>query len=155
IEFALPGGEMIPPAIESLPTYLRRPMVVYEFLRKRNFDIVHGPDNRGLLYFCILAKRAGLDFAATHFIVGNHGSPYWISESNRLFATGDLLSSEMDRQSLELCDQSVSPSNYMVRYLQRKGWKLPKSALVIPNANHLCLRPGTPPTGSDAQKGGI
>lgn len=118
-----------------LSHHLTRALSVYRFLRRSSFDVIHGPDNCGLLYYCLTARR--LDFPQTRFIIGAHGSPLWTCEANRIYRRESIFLSELDRISIELADHLISPSSYMVDYLREKGWKLSQKTQVIPNVNSL------------------
>lgn len=117
--------------------HLGRSLAVYESLRGKSFDVIHGPDNCALLYYSLLARKLGLDFARSRFVIGAHGSQLWACEANRMYGTDSIFLSELDRRSIEMADHLVSPSAYMLGYMKTKGWKVPGDSRVIPNVNRL------------------
>ena len=44
-----------------------------------------------------------------------------------------VLARQAERLGLQLADALISPTRYMTAFLRQRGWRLPKTALVIPN----------------------
>lgn len=44
-----------------------------------------------------------------------------------------ILDRQAERLGLQLADALISPTRYMTAFLRQRGWRLPKTALVIPN----------------------
>jgi O-antigen biosynthesis protein len=128
--------------------FLGRSHLVYHFLRSRRFDLVHAPDNGGLLYMCLQARKLGAEFQDTRFVIGAHGPRIWVDELNRCVSETSVLASQFDRCSIEMADQLVSPSRYMLDHLRSRGWTLPSDSRIIPNVNRLGSRFPAIPRGS-------
>lgn len=115
----------------------------YRHLKARAFDVIHFPEVLGVGYFSLLAFQQGLAFQGTTLCVGAHGSSPWVREANGTgplqppmwAATQDFL----ERRSVELAPVVVSPSAYMLRWMEARGWALPAERRVLQNV----LRPAT------------
>ncbi|HUP56819.1 MAG TPA: glycosyltransferase family 4 protein [Bdellovibrionota bacterium] len=141
------GFSVVIPAPDSVLGYLGpvgyllgRSHLAYEYLRSRRFDRVHAPDNGGLLFMCLQARKLGAEFQDTRFVIGAHGPRVWVDELNGCASEASVLASHFDRCSIEMADQLVSPSRYMLEHLRSRGWALPSDSRVIPNANRLGSR---------------
>jgi O-antigen biosynthesis protein len=124
------------PGVDSPSFNQRRSYEAYRWLSEENarapFDVVHFPDCQGHGYYALLAKRLGLDFAGVTMVVGVHSPTRWILESNEtsflnLFQLAD---DHMERESVALADVVVSPSAYMLGWIERAGWSLPQRSFV-------------------------
>jgi O-antigen biosynthesis protein len=106
----------------------------YRWLRAREFDVIHFPEWQGHGYFTVLAKHQGLDFSNTIICVGVHSPSLWHKALNREFLEGphDLEIDFMERQSVALADVVVSPSRYMLQWMESNGWQLPEKCYVQP-----------------------
>jgi glycosyltransferase involved in cell wall biosynthesis len=129
------------PTLSMNSFQLRRSLDVFRYLQDKKFDIIHYTDNCALAYFSLLAKQSKLAFHHTQFVVGAHGSPLWTSKANRVLSGEAVLLDQIDRYCVEHADHLVSPSAYMLGYLKKEKWKLPKNSIVIPNVNHLQSKP--------------
>jgi glycosyltransferase involved in cell wall biosynthesis/GT2 family glycosyltransferase len=98
------------------------------------FDVVHFPECQGLGFYSLLAKRQGLAFGGTTFVVGTHGPTFWVKEGSQDYIRnlGELEIDFMERTSVEVADIVVSPSQYLLGWMQRNGWKLPAQTYVLP-----------------------
>ena len=103
--------------------------------RERPFDIVHVSEWRGLGYGPLLAKRLGLAFGGTHFVVKGSSPTLWSLEGNR-----QLVSTEaelgwvfMERRSVELADTVICGSAHLLGWMRAAGYDLPARAFVWPN----------------------
>ena len=94
------------------------------------YDAIHFHDYKGLAHFCLAAKRQGIAFPSTTFIVGVHGPTRWALEANgHLFSHEDQLKIDfMERSSIAHADVLVSPSRYMLGWLKRSGWATPPAS---------------------------
>lgn len=103
---------------------------------QHDIDFIHFSENTGIGYFTVLSKFQGLAFQHCQIIVGLHGAEVeWASMLNRVYPS-DRYRMELgyfERRTAELADIIISPSDYMVDYVQKRGWKLPSSTYVIPN----------------------
>jgi glycosyltransferase involved in cell wall biosynthesis len=105
------------------------------WLRQQNFDVIYFPEWRAVGLYAIQAKAAGLDFDQTHMIVGTHSPTYWhIEGCGRTPANlHDLVLDAAERQCIRWCDTVISPSNYLIEYMNENKWPLPSDVNVIPN----------------------
>ncbi|MDW8284411.1 MAG: glycosyltransferase [Myxococcales bacterium] len=121
----------------------------YRWLRERSFDVVHFHDWRGLAFYSVLARHQGLAFAETLLCVTTHSPVLWHKLHN-LEAVDRLCDLEVDhleRQSVELADVVISPSAYMLGWLQSQGWRLPRTCYVQPNVLPRAVRAPAVPGG--------
>ncbi|MGH7914815.1 MAG: glycosyltransferase family 4 protein, partial [Candidatus Binataceae bacterium] len=104
----------------------------YQWLRTREFDVIHFPELLGHAYYSVLAKHQGLDFRNTVLCVGAHSPISWIREINReLPMTADEPEIDfMERESIALADAVVSPSQYLLGWMRDNGWRLPLATYV-------------------------
>lgn len=129
--------EFLPPARHPLPDLDGRwkSYHVYEWLKGREFEIVHFHELAGLGYYSMVAKKQGLGFQRTSFIVGLHSPITWVREASNAFSQwqAELENDFMEEQSVKLADVVISPSAYMFDWIQDHHWELPKHAWVLPN----------------------
>jgi O-antigen biosynthesis protein len=108
----------------------------YIWLRdhQRDFDIIHFPECLGLGFYTLLAKRQGLAFARSTFVVGTHGPILWVKEFSQdyLRKLGELEIDHMERTSVAAADIVVSPSQYLLEWMGQNGWELPRQTFVAP-----------------------
>ncbi|MFV0301328.1 MAG: glycosyltransferase [Paracoccus sp. (in: a-proteobacteria)] len=104
----------------------------------RQFDVIHFHDYQGLGYHSLCARDQGLAFGNAVFVVQMHGPRRWVLELNqRLFSDPMQLKTDfMERQCIARADYVVSPSRFMLSWLEDTGWELPPGdrQLVIRNA---------------------
>ena len=108
---------------------------VYAWLQKHEFDVIHFPELQGHGYYSVLAKHQGLDFSHTTLFVGTHSPISWIRERNREapYSPDELEMDFMERQCVALADVVLSPSQYMLRWMQTRDWTLPATCYVQQN----------------------
>ena len=101
---------------------------------QQNFDIIHFPECQGLGFYTLLAKRQGIAFRNITFIVGTHGPTFWVKEGSQdnIRNLGELEIDFMERMSVATADIVVSPSQYLLGWMQKNGWKLPRATYVAP-----------------------
>jgi glycosyltransferase involved in cell wall biosynthesis len=119
----------------DLPDCMTIAWGAYSWLRGRNFDVVHFPELHGHAYYCVLAKHQGLDFDRATLCVGTHSPIAWVRERNREapYSPDELEMEFMERQCVALADVVVSPSRYMLGWIQSHGWSLPANCYVQQN----------------------
>ena len=122
---------------------------VFYFLQGRGFGAVFFNECGGQGYFSLLAKKEGLFPDAPRMIVVTHGASAWVMELNaQLYWSLHPISVDfLERRSVELADDLVSPSRYLVGWMGDHGWRLPASTRVIQNAlpvEPLPRRPSAP-----------
>jgi len=110
--------------------------------REPPFDVVHLPDNLGHGVYAQAAKRQGLAFEETTFVVGTHGPTRWAAEANRVLLTREefLVQDALERESVAHADVLLGPSRYLHDYLRMRGWRLPERVHVQPYATADSLR---------------
>lgn len=109
---------------------------VLEWLRANEpFDVVHAPEMGGDLYHSLWAKRSALALQGTTFVVSTHGGHWWSAEGNfRVFdEISSLLRAQQELRCIELADVVVSPSQYMLNWLESHEVVLPDRTFVWPN----------------------
>ncbi len=107
---------------------------VYLYLRKQNFCLVFFNDCGGQGYYSILAKYVGAFRNAPRMYVVAHGVQEWVLDINStLWSKHSIITSYLERLSVELADVLISPSHYMVDWMTNLGWTLPASVEVIQN----------------------
>jgi glycosyltransferase involved in cell wall biosynthesis len=101
---------------------------------QRNFDIIHFPECQGLGFYSLLAKRQGLSFGDTTFVVSAHGPTFWVKEGSQDYIRnlGELEIDFMERTSISAADIVTSPSQYLLRWMQENGWELPERTYIAP-----------------------
>ena len=113
---------------------VRRAYELYAWLRERPdpFDIVHFPECQGHGYYAVTARHQGIAFERTLFVAGVHSPTRWCEEANREMprSLDALVDDHLERTSVALADVVISPSAYMIDYLEANGWTLPRRRFV-------------------------
>jgi O-antigen biosynthesis protein len=108
----------------------------YVWLRdhQHDFDVIHFPECQGLGFYSLLAKRQGLAFAKSTFVIGTHGPSLWAKEGSQDFVRnlGELEIDYMERTCVAAADIVVSPSQYLLEWMEQDGWELPRQTFVAP-----------------------
>lgn len=101
------------------------------------FDFIHFHDYKGLGYHSLCARDQGIAFETATMVVQLHGPVRWTIEQNEtLFTEPEQLKADfMERQSVARADYLISPSRYMLSWLDKNGWVQPPAErrLVIGN----------------------
>ena len=99
-------------------------------------DVVVVHDLGAPAYSALRLRQVGLALQDTLFVVFCHGTRRWVLDMSRQLRVADLehvlALSTLERMSLELADVVVSPSAYLVQWMNGQGWRLPERTLVIP-----------------------
>ncbi len=107
----------------------------YTYLREQQFDQIHFQDWLAHGFHCIQAKRTLGEFSKTLFTVTAHGSTEWAHEGmecwNENFLEGSKLA-YAERYCVTFCDILISPSAYMLTWLQEKNIPIPEDTRLIP-----------------------
>ena len=108
----------------------------YAWLKEHqdDFDIIHFPECQGLGFYSLLAKRQGLAFGNTTFVISAHGPTFWVKEGSQDYIRnlGELEIDFMERTSISAADIVTSPSQYLLRWMEENGWELPERTYVAP-----------------------
>jgi O-antigen biosynthesis protein len=99
-----------------------------------DFDIIHFPECQGLGFYSLLAKRQGMAFQNTTFVVGTHGPTLWVKEGSQDYVRnlGELEIDFMERTSVAAADVVVSPSKYLLHWMMKNDWELPEQTYIAP-----------------------
>lgn len=116
--------------------WLRSPYNMMRYLQDNPMDVVHVSEWRGCGYFSLMAKRQGIAFANTLFVVKTSSPWMW----NRLYGAepvekvDDLAKIHAERRSVELADIVVGGSLHLLRWMSSQGYRIPRGrAFVQPN----------------------
>ena len=116
--------------------WLHGPYNVLRYLLENPMDVVHVSEWRGSGYLSLLAKRQGLVFNDTLFIVKTSSPWIW----NRLYGSqpldhlDDLAKVHAERCSVEFADMVIGGSLHLLRWMSSQGYHIPrKRAFVQPN----------------------
>ena len=109
---------------------------MYRWLLDNPMDVVHVSEWRGSAFMCLTAKRQGIAFADTLFIVKTSSPWLW----NRMYGSfaidrpGDLAKTLAERRSVELADMVIGGSAHLMRWMASQGYVLPRGrCFVQPN----------------------
>ena len=99
----------------------------FDYLRARPFDVVLFNECGGQGYYALLAKRSGAYKDAPRMIVVAHGPSDWARELNAQLPGGyrSVALAFLERRSVELADLLVSPSRYLLEWMDERKWRLP------------------------------
>lgn len=96
----------VPPVRGLLGPAVHAAYRLHGWLKQRDFDVVHGADGQGFLYYCLRAKEQGLAFARTRFVV--HHPTGMLSRCLEEYRSFDTVSAlpgvYLEQASLELAD---------------------------------------------------
>lgn len=133
------------------PWHPRRAYSLYLWLRQHqaDYDIAYFPEWKGEAYYALQARHLGLDFACLAMVIVTHSPTAWARSGNYQLPTElALLDLEfMERRVAEMADLVVSPSQYMLDWVARCGWRITAPAHVIQNL--MVGAPASAPDGVD------
>ena len=116
--------------------WLRAPYNMMRYLMDNPMDVVHVSEWRGSGYLSLLAKRQGIAFLDTLFIVKTSSPWMWnrLYGSHAIDRTDDLVKVTAERQSVELADMVIGGSLHLLRWMASQGYAIPQSrTFVQPN----------------------
>lgn len=116
--------------------WLRGPYNMMRYLIDHPMDVVHVSEWRGSGYLSLLAKRQGIAFANTLFVVKTSSPWMWnrLYGSHALDKAEDLVKIHAERRSVELADVIVGGSLHLLRWMVSQGYAVPRNrAFVQPN----------------------
>ena len=119
---------------EVYPLWLRETCVIYDHLRGLEADVILFQDWEGPAFSSIVAKQAGLAFAATSLVVIAHGPTAWLLDANRALARDQrsLAHLHMEGVALALVDAILCPSRHMRDWLVASGQPLAPCIDAVP-----------------------
>lgn len=116
------------------PVWQRRYASAYEWLRDQTpFDVVHTSEWRGGLVYALMAKRLGLAFRDTLFVVKT-SSPYIWNRHYQMqpITHVDLVAaSYAEQKCVELADVVIGGSAHLISFMDRIGYRLPDSNVFV------------------------
>jgi glycosyltransferase involved in cell wall biosynthesis len=117
------------------PPYFGRMRDVELALASDPPDVVITQDLAAPAYTAIRMRALGLAFDKTLFVVYCHGTRQWITDAARKVRVlpGALGITLLEQASIELADVVVSPSQYLIGWMQQQRWRLPTDTRVIPH----------------------
>lgn len=135
------------------PEWQNRAYRAWLWLRDRRpaFDVIHTSEWRGGAYYALLAKRQGLAFADTLFVVKTSSPHLWNRHYQMRFLEKQALLGVLypEQMTVELADMVVGGSAHLLRFMEHIGYRLPASrTFVQPNLillDRLKLTDGRPP----------
>lgn len=125
-------------SLESRHHNVSRSYAAFSWLHQRHraqaFDVIHFPEYSGHAYYTLMAKRLGVAFDLTDIVVGTHTSTRWVHAANGLSLThvDDLVTDYLEQMSVELADAVISPSSFLLDWMQAQDWHLPERRFVQP-----------------------
>ncbi|GAB5362901.1 hypothetical protein AAMO2058_000838300 [Amorphochlora amoebiformis] len=115
----------------------------YKYLQAResDYDLLHFHEWHGPGYYTAIAKKQGLAFQKTTILTTIHCPSMFFLHGNFGYLTqnNNFVSDYIERQQVEMSDIVVSPSNFMLQWVQGRGWNLPKRTFVQQNILNLDL----------------
>ncbi|MCA1750026.1 MAG: glycosyltransferase family 4 protein, partial [Sphingomonadales bacterium] len=139
-EYARFGIHFVPlpepdePLAGASPRWQRRWLSFYRWLRANDrFDVVHSSEWRGGAFYCLQAKRMGLAFRDTLFVIKT-SSPYiWNRHYQlQLVESPDLLAASFAEQKcVEWADMVVGGSAHLLSFMEHVGYRLPEGRTYV------------------------
>ena len=116
------------------PSWQRRYASAYEWLRDQEpFDVVHTSEWRGGLVYALMAKRLGLAFRDTLFLVKTSSPHIWNRHYQMLPITDTNLvaASYAEQKCVELADVVIGGSAHLLSFMDRIGYRLPETNVFV------------------------
>lgn len=129
-----------------------RHYAAYHWLKSQpDFDIIHTSEWRGGCYYALLAKRQGLAFQNTIFLVKTSSPHVWNRHYQMQFLTDAQAFKVMypEQMCVENGDIIIGGSAHLLRFMERVGYSLPEGRVFVqPNVielAHLDIEDKRPP----------
>lgn len=108
------------------------PSLVYDFLSRRRFDVIHFNDCCGEGSLALAAKKLGLAFGDSLLVVALHSPSRWVFELNHVLPDNRLAAAfdYGERLSLACADVLWSPSEYLLDWVSAHRFELPQQTFV-------------------------
>ena len=119
--------------------HARASYLAYEWLKQQPpFDVIQFPEINGVGFYSLQAKRLGLAFHQTYCCVVLHSPTLWHRTENRehVDREEDLALDFIERESVARADALVSPTNYLLSWASRWGFRFPHEVYVQPYVSH-------------------
>ena len=144
------------------PNWQRRYASAYDWLRDQEpFDVVHTSEWRGGLVYALMAKRLGLAFRDTLFLVKTSSPHIWNRHYQMLPITDTNLvaAAYAEQKCVELADVVIGGSAHLLSFMERIGYRLPETNVFVQpnivdfsNVPVIDNRPGLPRQHGDVVK---
>jgi glycosyltransferase involved in cell wall biosynthesis len=116
------------------PAWQRRYASAYEWLRDQEpFDVVHTSEWRGGMVYALMAKRLGLAFRDTLFLVKTSSPHIW----NRHYQMAPITDVNLvaaayaEQKCVELADMVIGGSAHLLSFMERVGYRLPQTNVFV------------------------
>jgi glycosyltransferase involved in cell wall biosynthesis len=138
------------------PPYFARMLDVEHALAAGPPDVVVVQDLAAPAYTALRMRQLGFAFGKTLFVAYCHGTRRWITDMAQKVRvlSGAHAITILEQASIELADVVVSPSRYLIEWMQQERWRLPARAVVIPYLTRAAAT-GEPPPPRAAPANGI
>ena len=105
-----------------------------ELHRIYHFDLIEFPDWLGFGFRTIQARRTARCLDSVRLCVKLHGTSSWQREGNHRWPEGpiDLALDYRERYAFENADVQMSPSRFMLDYIERQGWQVGNAVVAYP-----------------------
>ena len=116
------------------PNWQLRYAAAYEWLRDQDtFDVVHTSEWRGGLVYALMAKRLGLAFRDTLFLVKASSPHVWNRHYQMLPITDTHLvaAAHAEQMCVELADMVIGGSAHLLSFMERIGYRLPPTNVFV------------------------
>lgn len=118
------------------PYFRRKSFTIFEWMKiNNNYDIVISCEWQADMYYSLLYKKQGLGFADTKFIINTHSSTLWADEGGYQlpYDQNHIELYFMEQKVVEMADEIISPSQYLIDWMCEKKWQIPADNKVILN----------------------
>jgi glycosyltransferase involved in cell wall biosynthesis len=115
--------------------FIIKSMLVYDYLKTRDFDFIHFQEWQAHGFTSIQAKKTGLAFHNTVLTVMMHSSTQWINQGMERWYKHPFVQTKMswcERFCCTHADILLSPSEHMFEWALTNGWNLRERRAVIP-----------------------
>jgi glycosyltransferase involved in cell wall biosynthesis len=117
------------------PSFLGPTAAVLEALRADPPEVIIGDDWRGVTFAPLRMRELGRAFVDTAFVVHCHAPGTMLAEVSRKVPdrAGRFGQEVAERTAVGLADAVVSPSEWLLSWMAKRGWPTPKRAQAIPH----------------------
>jgi glycosyltransferase involved in cell wall biosynthesis len=122
--------------VDAASVWYHKSYAMFEWLsQQKDFDIVHLSEWRGAGAYSLVAKKLGLEFLNTRFIVKASSPHLWNRHYQYLKIEGfrNLSLLQLEQDSIELADIVIGGSAHLLSFMEYSGYKLPRETYVHPN----------------------
>ncbi len=128
VNFVVVDEPEIPLARGLINDSMRLNYRVLEWLKKHDyFDFIHASEWNANVFYCLQAKRMGLHFQKTQFVIKCSSPTLWnhIGNAEPIASVEVLSRMYIERRSVELADHVICGSHYLLNWMSDQGYKLP------------------------------